>query len=201
MKTNIELLDEQKIRERLHIVMGDFSLHDIVWSGASLPTPFWDIPARRLLAHEMSTNANMAFLTKQGTVTYSKGKGGDHSTGSCLDLTSIALGMTATTVPSGQLLTLVFTVDIKENSRRAREIPLQDANYVEEFMPALVELIFAASIRTTEPRLVNPPPVQKPMGLHSRQILLGDDVGLDVLPSQVDLEPRPKKPTLWREYL
>ncbi|KAF4500969.1 Zinc knuckle [Fusarium agapanthi] len=90
MKIDIELLAEQTTREPRNIVMGDFNLHNILWSGPSLLTPSRDTPAGRLLAHEMITKTNMALLTKEGTITYTRGKGDDDEHPSCIDLTFVS---------------------------------------------------------------------------------------------------------------
>lgn len=90
MKIDIELLGEQTTRERRNIVMGDFNLHNILWSGPSLLNPSRDTPAGRLLAHEMITKRNMVLLTKEGTITYTRGKGDDDEHRSCIDLTFVS---------------------------------------------------------------------------------------------------------------
>ncbi|KAG5795188.1 hypothetical protein H9Q69_005752 [Fusarium xylarioides] len=90
MKIDIELLAEQTTREPRNIVMGDFNLHNILWSGPSLLTPSRDTPAGRLLAHEMITKRNMALLTKEGTITYTRGEGDDDKHPSCIDLTFVS---------------------------------------------------------------------------------------------------------------
>ncbi|KAG4262420.1 zinc knuckle [Fusarium proliferatum] len=90
VKIDIELLAEQTTREPRNIVMGDFNLHNILWSGPSLMNSSRDTPAGRLLAHEMITKANMALLTKQGTITYTRGKGDDDEHASCIDLTFVS---------------------------------------------------------------------------------------------------------------
>ncbi|KAK2672940.1 Reverse transcriptase domain [Fusarium oxysporum f. sp. vasinfectum] len=46
--------------------------------------------AAKVLEDEMITKANMVLLTKQGTVTCSRGKGDDHPTASCIDLTFVS---------------------------------------------------------------------------------------------------------------
>ncbi|KAF5634256.1 hypothetical protein F52700_5978 [Fusarium sp. NRRL 52700] len=90
MKLDIELMAEQTTREPRNIVMGDFNLHNILWTGPELLTPSRDTPAGRLLAHEMITKANMALLTKQGTITCTRGEGDDHKIASCIDLTFVS---------------------------------------------------------------------------------------------------------------
>ncbi|KAG7429801.1 putative RNA-directed DNA polymerase from transposon BS [Fusarium oxysporum f. sp. raphani] len=46
--------------------------------------------AAKVLEDEMITKAKMVLLTKQGTVTCSRGKGDDHPTASCIDLTFVS---------------------------------------------------------------------------------------------------------------
>ncbi|KAF5586594.1 uncharacterized protein FSUBG_12104 [Fusarium subglutinans] len=90
MKLDIELMAEQTNREKRNIVMGDFNLHNLLWTGPELLTPSRDTPAGRLLAHEMITKANMALLTKQGTITCTRGEGDDHDIASCIDPTFVS---------------------------------------------------------------------------------------------------------------
>lgn len=87
---DIELLAARTTLGERNIVMGDFNLHNLLWSGPLLFNPTRDLPAARLLEHEMITKGNMALLTKQGTITCTRGKGDNHPTASCIDLTFVS---------------------------------------------------------------------------------------------------------------
>ncbi|KAF5529196.1 hypothetical protein FMEXI_14306 [Fusarium mexicanum] len=80
---------EETTSGQRNIVVGDFNLHRYLWGGP-LFKRHNHTPAAQVLEHEMITVAKMALLTKQGTVTCTKGSGDSHSTASCIDLTFIS---------------------------------------------------------------------------------------------------------------
>jgi hypothetical protein len=86
---DVELLVERTTATGRDIVVGDFNLHRLTWGG---PLFKWSnhTPAAKVLEHEMMTKAKMVLLTKQGTITCTRGKSNDHSTASCIDLTFIS---------------------------------------------------------------------------------------------------------------
>jgi hypothetical protein len=90
---DLELLAARTTVTGRDIIMGDFNLHNLLWSGPLLSNPSRESPAAKVLEHEMITKADMALLTKQGTVTCTRGKGDDHSTASCIDLTFLGASL------------------------------------------------------------------------------------------------------------
>ncbi|KAF9773368.1 hypothetical protein IL306_008840 [Fusarium sp. DS 682] len=86
---DIELLAKRTTTSTRDIVMGDFNLHNLTWSGPDLFKPGRESKAGQLLEDEMITKGNMALLTKQGTITCTAGQGNDHTTASCIDLTFV----------------------------------------------------------------------------------------------------------------
>ncbi|KAF4949132.1 hypothetical protein FGADI_9136 [Fusarium gaditjirri] len=86
---DVERLVADTTSHGLNIVVGDFNLHRYLWGGRLFK---WSnhTPAAKTLEDEMITKAKMALLTKQGTITCTRGIGDDHSTASCIDLTFVS---------------------------------------------------------------------------------------------------------------
>ncbi|KAG5761415.1 hypothetical protein H9Q72_010469 [Fusarium xylarioides] len=90
-KRHIDVKDlvRDTTRDELNIVVGDFNLHRYLWGG-SLYKSTNHTAAAKTLEDEMIIKAKMALLTKQGTVTCTKGSGDGHPSASCIDLTFIS---------------------------------------------------------------------------------------------------------------
>ncbi|KAF5619777.1 hypothetical protein F52700_11605 [Fusarium sp. NRRL 52700] len=86
---DVKQLVKDTTSNELNIVVGDFNLHRHLWGGPLFKSSNHTLAARTL-EHEMITVAKMALLTKQGTVTCTRGSGDNHPTASCIDLTFIS---------------------------------------------------------------------------------------------------------------
>ncbi|SCO87326.1 uncharacterized protein FRV6_11453 [Fusarium oxysporum] len=86
---NVEVLVRDTTSHGFDIVVGDFNLHRQLWGGPIFKQSN-HTTAAKVLEDEMITKAKMVLLTKQGTVTCSRGKGDDHPTASCIDLTFVS---------------------------------------------------------------------------------------------------------------
>ncbi|KAF5243705.1 hypothetical protein FANTH_8077 [Fusarium anthophilum] len=190
MKIDIELMSKPATRGPRKNAMGDFNPHNLLWSDPSLLTPSPDTAAGRLLAHEMTTKANMPLLIKQDN----PWDNSDHRP------IKTVLGITpyrddTDTFLHNKVKPVVFAAVLKENLPCMKEMAFETEGGVKKSHH--LTLIS----QNTPTRLVNPPQSREPMDPHLRHILLGGGVGLNVPASELDFRPPLKKPTRRRGYL